>query len=187
MGCTQGISAAITNDCATNLPTTGAKVAITVFERGNITTIAYAVGSTRIVEDITLSNPAFLITGHKKSTNAGHDLVVSENAPDMFTQYLSIQQWGITAADIKALDELGDIVVVVENKNSGVAGDGAYEIYGLETGLFKSSDTRRVNDNLGVGTIELTNQEGEAASFSRHTFFKTDYAATKVLVDALLV
>ena len=94
--------------------------------------------------------------------------------------------WGLTGAEVEALDNLGDVVVIVENKQKGVAGDGAFEIYGLETGLHKSADTRRTNDNLGVQSIELTTRDGEDAAVSRHVFFKTDYAATKALVEALL-
>lgn len=185
--CLQGIALDIINDCDFT-PRAGLETTQTVFNRADIDTITYDVSNKNLVTAITLKSgtQAYNIVGFKNSNNAGHDLVVNENAPDSYKQFFSPQVWKIDAETVKALDNLADIVVITENKNKGNAGDGAFEIYGLETGLYKSSDTRRTNDNLGIQTVELTTQDGEDSSVSRHIFFDTDYATTAAAVVALL-
>jgi hypothetical protein len=187
MSCTQGISAAINNDCDYT-PKAGTEVILTAFNRGDIATTTVDGSNRNLITAITLESgkQAYTITGFKKSSNSGHDIVVGENLPDLYKQYISIQPWGIDSATVNELDNLSDLVIIVENKNKGVDGDGAFEIYGLETGLYKSSDTRRVNDNNGIQTIEMTTQDGEDSTVSRHVFFDTDYATTAAAVTALL-
>lgn len=187
MGCILGISSDINNDCDLR-PVAGLETTLTAFNREDIDTVTYDGTNSHLVTAITLktTKQAYTITGFKRSSNSGHDLTVNEFAPDSYKHYISIQPWGIDADTVKQLDDLADLVIITENKNKSDAGDGTFEIYGLETGLYKSSDTRRVNDNLGAGTIELTNQDGEDASVSRHVFYDTDYATSALAVTALL-
>lgn len=187
MSCANGIFADIINDCEKS-PVGGTEVDIILLNRADISAVTYNSTNKHIVEDIALKTgkQGFKHTGFKKSINAGHELVVTENMPDRFKHSLSILAWGIDGATIKALDNLADLVAIVEMKNKGNAGDGAFQIYGLETGLHKATDARKVNDNMGTRAIELTTNDGEAATVSYHSFYKTSYAVTKGLVDDLL-
>lgn len=187
MSCVKGITANIINDCDYQ-PKGGVEETVYAFNRSDIDTITYNATNKHIVEDITLASGklAYTIKGFKKSSNAGYDMTVNENLPDTFKQYFSFQPWGNDAATVKALDNLSDLVIVTESKNKGVSGNGAFEIFGLETGLYKSSDSKRANDNNGIPTIEMTTQDGEDASVSRHILFDTDYATTKAILVGLL-
>ena len=187
MACTKGIAKDIINDCDYT-PIAGLEATQVAFNRSDISTVTYDATNKNLVTAITLKSgtQAYSIEGFKKSSNAGYDLTVNEATPDTYKQYASIQAWGIDAETINALDNLSDIVIISENKNNGVDGDGKFEINGLETGLYKSSDSRRANDNLGIATIELTTQDGEDATVSRHVFFDTDLATTSAAVTALL-
>lgn len=187
-GCTLGITGDIINDCDYS-PVGGVEQNIVLFNRADISAVTYNGTNKHVVEDIVLKvgKKGYTLTGFKKSNNGGHELVVSENIPDRFKQSLSLVAWGIDSATIKALDNLDDLVAIVEMKNKGIAGDGAYQILGLETGLHKMTDARKYNDNLGTRAIELGTQDGEGATVSYHNFFKTDYATTKALVDSILV
>ena len=77
-------------------------------------------------------------------------------------------------------------VIIVKRKNKGADGNGPFQIYGLQTGLYKSSDTMRANTASGKRIIELTNQTEEESTVSYHVFYDTDYATTKGAVEALL-
>lgn len=187
MSCSLGITADILNDCLMQ-PIGGTEANIILFNRTDIATVTYATNK-HIVEDIVLKvgKKGYLHTGFKTSINAGHEAVIAENLPDKFKHSLSFSVWGIDGDTAKALDNLADIVAIVEMKNKGDEGDGAYQVYGLETGLHKATDTRKANDNMGMRMIELATLDTQPSTVSYHTFFKTDYAATKVLVDSILV
>lgn len=187
MSCSLGITGDILNDCLLS-PVGGTEANVVLFNRSDIAAVTYGT-NTHIVEDIVLkaTKKGYLHTGFKTSINAGHDAVVSENLPDRFKHSLSFAAWSIDGDTAKALDNLADLVAIVEMKNKGDAGDGAYQIYGLETGLHKATDTRKANDNMGMRMIELSTLDAQPATVSYHTFFKTSYAATKALVDSILV
>jgi len=92
----------------------------------------------------------------------------------------------VDADTIEALDNLSDLVIVVERKNKGLAGDGAFMILGLETGLYKSADASRLNADSGKRIIEMTNQAEEESTVSNHVFYDTSYSASKAALEALL-
>jgi len=78
------------------------------------------------------------------------------------------------------------LVAIVENNFKGTGGNAAYEIYGIDTGLFMTVGERIVSDPETVGAFNVTlksdlHKEGHLPA----TFFLTDYATTKALVEAL--
>ena len=145
MGCTTGISADLINDCDTQTPVAGLEVKAWALNRTDISTITYDGSNGNEVSAITMlsTKQAWVLQGFKKSQNAGHDIVVAEDIPSRYKQFFSFKPWGVDADVVEDLDDLEDLVIIVENKNKGISGDGAFEIYGLETGLYKSADTRR--------------------------------------------
>ena len=185
--CNFGIAADILKDCAAP-PTAGAEMFAYAFNRRDIDSVTYDQSNPRLVTAITLADgaKAYKIENFKKEIDAGFDLVTSDTNIDKFNQYVKFEAWGIDSDTVKALDELSDLVIIVERKNKGADGDGAFQIYGLQTGLYKSSDTMRANTASGKRIIELTNQAEEESTVSYHVFFDTDYATTKAAVEALL-
>ncbi len=184
--CLIGIAADIINDCDA-APVAGLEAVAYVMNRADVTYTLDATNRNLLTALGTeVGKNAYKLQGFKKNMNAGHDIVVSETTIDKYTQYFKFESWLIDAATTLALDGLSDLVVVVETKNKGVAGDGTFQVYGLETGLYKSSDTRRANDIDGNRVVELTNQAGEESSVSYHVFYDTDYATTQGALEALL-
>ena len=185
--CNFGIAADILKDCSAP-PTAGAEMFAYAFNRRDIDSVTYDQSNPRLVTAITLADgaKAYRIENFKKEIDAGFDLVTSETNIDKFNQYVKFEPWGIDSDTVKALDELSDLVVIVERKNKGNDGDWAFQIYGLQTGLYKSSDTMRANTTSGKRIIELTNQAEEESTVSYHVFFDKDYATTKAAVEALL-
>lgn len=185
--CTGVLAGDIINDC-TKKPIGGLESLIYLFNRADISgTISPT--NRNLLTDLVVAatKKGYKYEGFKKTANAGFDLVVSDNLPDAYTQTLSLTVWGIDSATVKALNDLNDVVVVVENKNKGNAGDGAFEVYGFETGLHKTSFTKRSNDNGGTFTLELASQAGEESSVSHHIYYETSYSVSKAALDALLV
>ena len=86
---------------------------------------------------------------------------MSDANPHKFNQYFKFEPWQVDAATVKELDGLSDLVVIVERKNKGAAGNGAFIIFGLETGLYKTTDAFRLNSDSG----KLHNHQGSLGSF----------------------
>ena len=188
MGCLDGISAAITNDCSKQ-PVRGLVREAYVFNRANLSFTPDVSNEVLITALANASGEqAYKVTAYRQDMDAGFDLVTAENLPEKYAHYWKIEPWDENADQIKNLDNLEDLVVVVEreggqNKDSG---DGAFQIYGLELGLWKSSATQRANDNDGAPVYEFTSREGQQEKHSKYIFFDTDYATTKAALEALL-
>jgi hypothetical protein len=184
--CFNGIVANVLNEC-TNAPIGGLEITAYVFNRADLTATIDGTNK-NLVTDLSVASTkqGYKIEGFKKNLNAGHDIVVSETNIDKYNHYFNFQAWLLDSDAVNNLDGLADLVVVVEGLNKMTAGDGAFQMYGYETGLYKSTDTRRANDIDGNRNIEMTNQAGEEATVSNHVVFKTDYATTKALLDGLL-
>ena len=177
MSCVKGIGQDIINDCA-HPPIAGLERVIFIGPRAGISATKSATNK-NLFSLITFAT-LYKVTGYNKSTNAGFDLVVSDTEPNRYTQFLSMVFWGVDADTVKALNDLNDIVVVVENVNKGVNGNGngTFEVYGYDTGLFKTSFTKRSNDNGGTFVMELGSREGQAPTRSHYVLHNIDYATT---------
>lgn len=188
MGCLAGISQNITNDCSKQ-PNKGLEQEVYIMNR---TDMSFTVDGTNplLVTSISMASgtQAYKLTGYKEDIDAGFDLVVSEKLPEQYKHYFMAEPWGESSDEIKVLDDLEDIVVIVErsggkDKN---AGDGAFQVYGLYLGLDKSSATARANNNNGVPTYEFASRDGSEEKHSRFVFYDTDYATSKAALEALL-
>lgn len=184
MGCITGIAINLINDC-NNAPVSGLEETIYVFNADELTaTKSLTIKS--LVTDLTLLalKKGYKVEGFKKSHNAKNELVVSDTLPDMYKQTIDFQIWAKDAATVSALDQLNNVVVVVENKDKGVAGASAFNIYGLDTALFKASMTQEANADAGVFKLSMV-ADGQRVPF--YNLYKTDYIATKALLTGLLV
>ena len=185
--CSFGITKNLLNDCDQR-PTAGAEAVAYAMNRTDIESITYDATNNHLVTALTLKTGtvAYKIEGFKKEIDAGADIVVSDTNPDKFMQYFKFEPWQIDADTVKELDGLSDLVIIVERKNKGLAGNGALMILGLETGLYKTADASRVNSNSGKRTIEMMNQGEEESTVSNHVFYITSLAASKAALEALL-
>ena len=183
MGCPATIARALTNSC-TDVPSAGLELVAYMFDRLSAT---FTIGaSANLVSAIALSGVvvAYKATAVKREANAGFDMVTADNIPDMFTHTFSFQPYERSAAAIKAMDEMDDIVVVVEIKAPKT--EGKFVILGFNSGLHRKSASGRYNDNYGIPTYEFGTRDGEAEVYSRYVFWNTDYATTKAALEALL-
>ena len=185
--CNFGILADILNDCAQR-PTAGAEAVAYAMNRNDIDSVTHDATNRHLVTAITMKagTQAYKLEGFKKEIDAGADIVVTDTNPDKFNQYFKFEPWQVDAATVKALDNLSDLVIVVERKNKGLDGNGAFMILGLETGLYKSADASRLNSDSGKRIIEMTNQAEEESTVSNHVFFDTDLPTSKAALETLL-
>lgn len=183
MACTTKITKVITNDCD-NKPSTGLEVKAWAINRSDATftldATKKALCTAIAMAGVTVAYP---ITAVKKEMNIGSDLVSADNMPDSYKHYWSFQPYSRLPEDIQAFDNMTDIVIVAELK--GHKTQGCFVIFGLETGLHKTSMAFRANDNNGVPTYEFATRDGEEESYSRYVFGSGVYATDLAVLVAL--
>ena len=101
-------------------------------------------------------------TAFKFGLNAGSDAVVSEVRVNTHKHYFSAVLQPASVTDAERLDKMDGIILFVKDNT------GKYLVYGAENGLWKSSQTKRANDNTGLLTIEYTSREGIEESQSEY-------------------
>ena len=189
MGCLSGITATITNSCAAK-PKQGLVKDAWVINRADIASIT-ADGTTKNkITAITLNTggkQAWKVTAYRQDIDAGFDLVTSETLPESYKHYFKLEPWDEDSAQVFNLDNIEDVVVIVERQGASLlnSGDGAFQIYGLYNGLYKSSGSGRANTNNGVPTYEFTSRDGMEEDCSKYIFFDTAYATTLAKIVAL--
>lgn len=183
MACTTKITKVITNDCD-NKPSTGLEVKAWAINRADVT---FTLDATKkaLCTAITMAGVtvAYPITAVKKEMNIGSDLVSADNMPDSYKHYWSFQPYSRLPEDIQAFDNMTDIVIVAELK--GHKTQGCFVIFGLETGLHKTSMAFRANDNNGVPTYEFATRDGEEEAYSRYVYGSGVYATDLAALVAL--
>lgn len=186
MSCITGIAKNITSDCSTS-KSGGLEVEAYIFNRADLSP-TYDGTQLNLVTSLANVGAAvgYKLTGFKKNLNAGHDLVVAEDAPNKYTHYFNFKQYEVLAEDITNVDDMDDVVVAVESKDKNDTGEGVFMLYGLKKGLWKSADTQRANDANGSRNIEMTSLAGQEEPYSRYVLLDTDYATTKALLESLL-
>lgn len=177
----------IKSDC--NMPTAGMETTAYIFNRKDLSITKDATNNV-VVTNIELATDTigYKIKGYKMNMNAGHDAVISADAPNRYTHYFSFHGYEIDSDAVSNIDALEDLVIVVERKEKSL--DGSFILYGADAGLSTSSDTLRMNDANSVRQIELSTPEGSTEKHSQYNVVIPDatstYAATKALLDALV-
>lgn len=184
MSCIDGAIMDMINSCE-NTPIGELDEIMYVFNADELTAVK-SLTLKSLVSDLTLpvGKKGYKIVGFKKDHDAGHELVASDTMPNTFDQNVDFAVWKKDAATISALTNLDNVVIVVENKDKGVAGESAFNIFGLDTGLFQSKNSRKANENSGITMISMS-AKGQRVPF--YNLFNTDYATTKALLEALLI
>ena len=130
-----------------------------------------------IIDDITIAEDAsiYKLKGAGQNIVVGADRVVGTDIPDLYTHYISFKGFEWDSASIANIDNMSDLVAIVKRKGTNVV-DGKLEVYGLQGGLYVSSDTFRSNTDNMTRAIEMTSLEGAQEVHSVYTYMQ---ASTK--------
>jgi hypothetical protein len=183
--CADGVYKAITSDCSTQ-GVAGLYKNAYIYNREDLVLTKTANKITVLTTKA--ATKGYLIKGVKNNINAGFDLVSAEDRADRYTGYFSFHQFEIDADNAAAIAAIKDAVVVVELNQTPASGDGKFQAYGIETGLYKTSHAKRVNDANGAATIELATRAGQEESYPYYTVFVTSNEQTRAaLVTSMSV
>lgn len=130
-----------------------------------------------IIDDITIADDAsvYKLKGAGQNIVVGADRVVGTDIPDLYTHFVSFKGFEWDSASISNIDNMSDLVAIVKRKGTNVV-DGKLEVYGLQGGLYVSSDTFRSNTDNMTRAIEMTSMEGAQEVHSVYTYMQ---ASTK--------
>lgn len=145
-----------------------------------------------IIEGITLVSEthAYLFEG-KNNSIEGESKLIKTRYSDNYEHQITCKVFlndPVAKAQLEKI-VLGKVVAIVYNNHINDTGDTAFEIYGLGLGLVGSELTRIAGDpeTQGAWNLVLKTPEQVKESSTPTTFFLTDYATTKTLVEELLV
>lgn len=169
MPCNTKITAAISNSCA---PVKGIKRVWI----GNRTELTRTKTNNTVSVALIGAAKLYLATGFKDFANAGADAKVFENLPTGFTNKVMLSLTVGNAAAQMNIDQADDLVVFAE-KN-----DGNIHVYGVDYGVWKTTQSQTANDNKGMQNIEYSTREGMEEAYS--VYFSTQTAAQ---LDAMTV
>lgn len=186
MACINGIAKNITSNCTTQ-PVGGLEVVAYLGNRADFN-FTYDPTDPNKVTGIAAVGTAVIykFSGVKKNLNAGHDRVISDDLSDTFKHFLSLKGFEFDTDSVANMDGMNDIFAVVEYKQKSTSGDGIFVGYGLKSGLYITTDSRRANENNSVRSLELATKDQEGEPYSQYNILHTDYATTKADLEALL-
>lgn len=118
----------------------------------------------------------YIAEGFKDFANAGHDGKIFENLPTGYIHKLMLNLTVGSAAAQKNIDQAEDLIVFVLGNN------GTIYAYGIDNGLYKTSQAQMANDNNGLQAVEYATREGMEEEYS--VYFATQ---SEVQLDALTV
>jgi hypothetical protein len=182
------INASIAKSCVTPLQG-GTEDRAWIINKADIASVSYEAGG-EIVEDIVLNSgaSAFYIDGKNNSIEP-NSAMVDVGYFNMFDHTVTFKGFDISPNIKSQLNSAkdGKYVVIVENYFKGTAGNSAFEVYGLSTGLEFSEITRNANDEATQGAFHfvLTTKVNKESKLP-NPLFVTSYAATKAVLEGLL-
>ncbi len=182
----------VTQDCD-NPMIAGAKDRLLIGNFEEILSVTRDGANHLIVEDITLvagGAQMFQYDG-KNNSNEPSFALVKKDFAEVYEHSVKFKVFlndGATKKELEAMAN-GRVFAITENNHLGPAGNSAFEILGLETGLVLTVHTRTVADDAtqGAHDLELKSSEKSPEPHLPAAFFLTDFATTKALVDALLL
>ena len=153
--------------------------------------ITYNLTNNQIIEDIVLPTPAvaYAFEGKNNSIAPKYDFIKQAFA-EVYNHEINFKVFTVSPESKLELEKMakGTMVAIVNNKFKGANGNAAYEVYGADAGLVVTQNIRDIisQDNQGAFDIILKSNETSLEPHMPKTFFNTDLATTKGLVDGLL-
>lgn len=183
------ISSDILASCENPLQTGTVDRAV-VINKDDIESVVYNLTNKMIVEDIVLKagKTAYQIDGINNSIMPKATLI-QQTFAKVYDHVVKMIGFDISPTTKENLEfmKYGKFVVIAENVFQGTAGNSAFEIYGLNVGLeitILEKDPNNVDTQGGFDFTFATNKNKEPKM--PLTFYDTDFATTKALVDGLL-
>lgn len=182
------ISGNIAFDCEIPMQS-GTRDKAWIINLDDIESITYATNK-MIVEEIVLKvgKTAYFIDGQNNSIMPKCSLV-KLTFTDMYDHIVKMLGFDISPTVKENLEGMknGRYVIITENVFKGTAGNSAFEIYGLNVGLEITILDKDPNNQDTQGAFDFTfatnkNKEPKMCL----TFFDTNYATTKALIEGLL-
>lgn len=183
--CLGVISANIDEDCD-NPRVIGYEDTAVIVNRSDLdwTGVTYNASNKRIVEAIALASgkTPFVIYNPRLSNPSFNGTQTALNADTgNYTKTLQFYYKGIggeAAANVVEPLAKGEYVVILQRKDH--TGHGAFQIFGLQNGIYATEQVQ--DETTGYWLMTMAIDE----PFAETEFFKTDYASTKALFDALV-
>jgi hypothetical protein len=183
--CLGVISANVDEDCD-NPRVPGYEDTAVIVNRSDIdwTSVIYNASNKRIVEDIQLltgKNP-FVIYNPRLADASFNGTQTALNADTRhYTKTLQFYYKGIGGeAAAKVVEPLakGEYVVILQRKDH--SGHGAFQIFGLQNGIYATKQVQDETKGYWLMTMAIDEPYAETE------LFKTDYATSKAMFDALV-
>lgn len=168
----------------------GTKDRAIVINFDDIASVVYNSTNPATIEDIVMvtGKVAYQIDG-KNNSIAPKSMMVKQGFENMFDHSVQMKGFDIAPEIKEQLNSMKDgrFVIVVENYFKGTAGNSAFEVYGISTGLELTALERDPNNADTQGAFDFTfstllNKEPKLPN----NLFITSYASTKTIVDGLL-
>lgn len=182
MSCNTELIADVINDC-TKRPTRGIYPTAWVMPfAGREYLLKTEIGENPAVynEIEQLTAPAlnfYKIGAEKFALNVGSELVTSEVKKNGFIHKFT----GILSqVGNKMLDTMDGIIVIVKK-------DSKYMCYGLQNGLWKTTQSRMANENSGLVTVEFASRPDMEEDYSEYffNFGELDYSGKSMTADTI--
>lgn len=183
--CTESLTGDILYDCI-NAPVGGIEKDVILINQEDIDIIAttYDVDNPNIITNLQLKpgKKGFKFEGVKQSNGKAWELVKKDNSPDKFKHTFSGVIFNPNADNKLQASKLakgGKYVVVVEQKFKGEAGQDAFEVLGIKSGLELMTMTNNSKENDNMIMLELSSADGYEEPNFPHTLLEATYVATK--------
>ena len=187
-----GISAGADYDCEAPI-VPGVNQRLLLGNLDDIQAVTYNVANPSIIEGITMKTgkAMFAFQGIRQSLTPSYEFVAGTVSVG-YNHMVNFLAFDITQEAKDNYEKMGltKMFAIVENKNAPGNGNSVFEVYGGGVGLEAATITRTPNDTEtgGAFSIGLLTPEAEGKEPKMpQSFFKTDYATTLGLVNALLV
>ena len=182
--CTKGIVKTIISDCTTQ-PVAGTQPKAWLCNRDELSYTPDVTNPSKLTAVAPVSGAQFypmLSVGN--GNNPGYDGVFAPNRASRYAHKWSFEGFEFDCDSVENIDALEDLVLIVEMRDNPADADGTFRAFGVEFGLWKTSDAWTANDIDGARAIEMTSQEGAGEKYSNYTVLSTDYAATLAMLVA---
>jgi len=145
----------------------------------------------QIIEDVILPSGtiAYSYAGKNNSIAPKYEFI-KQTFAEVYDHSVNFKVFAVDASAKEQLEAMakGSMVAIINNKFKGTNGDAAYEVYGADAGLIVSQNIRDVinQENQGAFDVILKSDEASLEPHMPKTFFNTNLATTKAIVDGLL-
>jgi len=153
--------------------------------------VTYNVSNNGIIENVVLASGVvgFSYDGKNNSIAPKYELVKQTYA-DVYNHEVNFKVFDASPVAKEQMELLakGQMVAIVQNKYKGTDGNAAFEVYGVDSGLICTQNIREITNVENGGAFDLILKSDEASLEPKlpRTFFITDFATTKAIIDGLV-